>query len=59
MRAGSENNPVGKGGIATLTASSMGEATTSRDLTALARHPHFGSVEACVQHRLGQKRGEL
>jgi hypothetical protein len=22
----------------------------------LARHPIFGSVESCLQHRLGQKR---
>jgi len=36
VRAGSENNPVGKGGLATLTAQAMGEATTKRDLTTLA-----------------------
>jgi zinc protease len=36
VRAGSENNPVGKGGLATLTAQAMGEATIKRDLTALA-----------------------
>ncbi|MEO7028984.1 MAG: pitrilysin family protein [Acidobacteriaceae bacterium] len=36
VRAGSENNPVGQGGIATLTAAAMGEATETRDLTKLA-----------------------
>ncbi len=36
VRAGSENNPVGQGGVATLTASAMGEATQTRDLTKLA-----------------------
>ena len=36
VRAGSENNPVDKGGVATLTAQAMGEATTTRDLTKLA-----------------------
>ena len=35
-RAGSENNPVGKGGLASLTAQAMGEATDDRDLTKLA-----------------------
>ena len=35
-RAGSESNPVGKGGLATLTAQLMGESTTKRDLTTLA-----------------------
>jgi len=35
-RAGSENNPEGKGGLASLTAQVMGEATTTRDLTKLA-----------------------
>ena len=36
FRAGSENNPTGKGGLASLTATTMAEATTTRDLTALA-----------------------
>ena len=36
FRAGSENNPAGKGGLASLTATTMAEATTTRDLTALA-----------------------
>jgi zinc protease len=35
-RAGSEGNPEGKGGLATLTAQAMGEATKTRDLTQLA-----------------------
>jgi zinc protease len=35
-RAGSENNPAEKAGLATLTAQTMGEATTTRDLTTLA-----------------------
>jgi zinc protease len=35
-RAGSENNPLDKSGLATLTAQAMGEATTSRNLTELA-----------------------
>jgi zinc protease len=36
IRAGSESNPVDKGGVATLTAQAMGEATTTRDLTTLS-----------------------
>jgi zinc protease len=35
-RAGSENNPAGKAGLATLTAQVMGEETTTRDVKALA-----------------------
>jgi len=35
-RAGSENNVAGKEGLASLTAQTMGEATTSRDLKTLA-----------------------
>ncbi len=35
-RAGSESNPAMKGGLATLTAQAMGEATKTRDLTQLA-----------------------
>jgi zinc protease len=35
-RAGSEANPVGKGGLAVITAQTMGEATATRDLTTLA-----------------------
>jgi zinc protease len=35
-RAGSENNALGKGGLATLTATIMGDGTESRDLTKLA-----------------------
>ena len=35
-RAGSENNPADKGGLASLTAQTMGEATTTRDLKQLA-----------------------
>ncbi len=35
-RAGSESNPVGKGGLASLTADGMGEATKSLDHTHLA-----------------------
>ena len=35
-RAGSESNPAGKGGLAVITAQTMGEATTTRDLTTLA-----------------------
>ena len=35
-RAGSENNPQDKAGLASLTAQTMGEATTSRDLKQLA-----------------------
>ena len=35
-RAGAENNPAGKGGLAALTSSLMTEATTTRDLTRLA-----------------------
>ena len=34
--AGSENNPADKGGLASLTAAAMGEATTSRNVTKLA-----------------------
>jgi zinc protease len=36
VRAGSENNPPSQGGLATLTAQAMGEATQTRDLTTLA-----------------------
>jgi zinc protease len=35
-RAGSETNPQGKGGLATLTAETMGDGTESRDLKKLA-----------------------
>jgi zinc protease len=35
-RAGSENNPVGKSGLASLTAQTMGEATTTRGFKQLA-----------------------
>ena len=35
-RAGAENNPAGKGGLAALTSGLMTEATTTRDLTRLA-----------------------
>jgi zinc protease len=35
-RAGSENNPGDKAGLAALTAQVMGEATTTKDVTALA-----------------------
>ncbi len=35
-RSGSENNPQGKAGLASLTATTMAEATTTRDLTRLA-----------------------
>ena len=35
-RAGSENNPVGKGGLASLTSATLGEATTTLNLTQLA-----------------------
>jgi zinc protease len=46
-RAGSENNPVGKAGLASLTAQVMGEATTSRSLTQLAE----------AQERIGTRIG--
>jgi zinc protease len=46
-RAGSENNPAGKAGLATLTAQLMGEATTSRSLTELAE----------AQERIGTRIG--
>jgi zinc protease len=36
-RAGSETNPEGKGGLATLVAETMGDGTQSRDLTKLAQ----------------------
>ena len=36
-RAGSVKNPTGKGGLATLTAQTMGEATASRNLEQLAQ----------------------
>lgn len=36
VRAGGEANPVGKGGLASLTAQTMGEATEKRDLTQLS-----------------------
>ncbi len=35
-RAGSENNPAGKAGLATLTSQIMGDGTVSRNLTTLA-----------------------
>jgi zinc protease len=35
-RAGAENTPTAKAGLAALTATAMGEATTTRDLTKLA-----------------------
>jgi zinc protease len=35
-RAGSDSNPMGKGGLAGITAQTMGESTTTRDLTTLA-----------------------
>lgn len=46
-RAGSENNPANKGGLASLVAQLMGEATTSRDLTHLSE----------AQERLGTRIG--
>jgi zinc protease len=46
-RAGSENNPAGKSGLASLTAQVMGEATTSRSLTQLAE----------AQERIGTRIG--
>jgi zinc protease len=46
-RAGSENNPTGKAGLASLTAQVMGEATTSRSLTQLAE----------AQERIGTRIG--
>ncbi len=46
-RAGSENNPVGKGGLASLTSQTMGEATTSKNLTQLAE----------AQERIGTRIG--
>jgi zinc protease len=46
-RAGSENNPVGKAGLASLTTQVMGEATTSRNLTELAE----------AQERIGTRIG--
>ncbi|SFS12957.1 zinc protease [Granulicella pectinivorans] len=36
VRAGSENTPFAKAGLASLTGATMGEATTTRDLTQLA-----------------------
>jgi len=43
-RAGSENNPEGKAGLATLTAQTMGEATTSLGLSELANaQEHIGT----------------
>jgi len=42
-RAGNESNPAGKGGLAGITAQTMGEATSTRDLTALAEdQEHIG-----------------
>jgi zinc protease len=46
-RAGSENNPENKGGLAMLTTQAMGEATTKRDLTTLAE----------AQERIGTRIG--
>jgi zinc protease len=46
-RAGSENNPLDKAGLASLTAQVMGEATTSRTLTQLAE----------AQERIGTRIG--
>ena len=48
-RAGSENNPEGKAGLATLTAATMGEATTSLDLSDLAS----------AQERIGTRIGVM
>ena len=47
-RAGSENNPAGKAGLASLTAQVMGEATTSRDLTKLAEEQERIGVRVFV-----------
>jgi zinc protease len=47
-RAGSENNPAGKSGLASLTAQVMGEATTSRDLTKLAEEQERIGVRVFV-----------
>ena len=47
-RAGSENNPVGKGGLASLTAQVMAEATTTRDLTRLAEEQERLGVRVFV-----------
>jgi zinc protease len=46
-RAGSENNPAGKAGLASLTTQTMGEATTTRSLTELAE----------AQERIGTRIG--
>ena len=46
-RAGSENNPAGKAGLASLTAQTMGEATKTRDLQTLAE----------AQERIGTRIG--
>jgi zinc protease len=46
-RAGSENNPTGKAGLATLTAQTMGEQTTTRTLQQLAE----------AQERIGTRVG--
>ena len=46
-RAGSENNPAGKAGLATLTAQTMGEATTTLGLSELAN----------AQERIGTRIG--
>jgi zinc protease len=41
-RAGSESNPAGKDGLAGITAQTMGESTTTRDLTTLAEDQEHG-----------------
>ena len=42
-RAGGDSNPAAKGGLAGITAQTMGEATTTRDLTTLAEEQeHIG-----------------
>ncbi len=46
-RAGNENNPIGKGGLASLTSQTMGEATTTMNLTQLAE----------AQERIGTRVG--
>jgi zinc protease len=52
IRAGSENNPVDKGGLATMTAQAMGEATTTRDLTKLSEDAEAIGVRVGVQAQM-------
>jgi zinc protease len=52
IRAGSENNPVDKGGVATLTAQVLGEATTTRDLTRLAEDQERIGIRIGVQAQM-------